>query len=78
MRRVLSILGIAALGAIGAIGPSAATAEPVAHASCTNASTPGGTKCLAAGEFCSHRPGYAAAYRRAGFRCKADGHLTYG
>jgi hypothetical protein len=35
----------------------------------------GGVKCLQAGEFCSHKAGYAAAYRAAGYKCKANGRL---
>lgn len=54
-----------------------AVASPVASASCANYPTRIGTKSQQAGEFCSHKPGYAAAYRHAGFKCKADGHLTY-
>jgi hypothetical protein len=77
MRRTLATLAVAAVGLIGAVGVTPASAVPAASISCVNASTPGGTKCLAAGEFCSHKPGYAAAYRRAGFKCKANGHLTY-
>jgi hypothetical protein len=79
MKRVLATLAIAAVGAFagGAGSVSAAPVHPVATASCVNASTPGGTKCLAAGQFCSHKAGYAAAYAHAGFKCKANGHLTY-
>ena len=57
--------------------PVASASGPVAGSSCVNASTPGGTKCLGAGEFCSHKPGYATAYHRAGFTCKRNGHLGY-
>ena len=79
MKKAVATLAIAALGALGAVGPAAAAPahDPVASISCTRVSTPGGTKCLAAGQFCSHKAGYAAAYARAGFRCKANGHLTY-
>lgn len=81
IRKLLATAGIAALLAIPAIAPqsasaSGAQASTTASASCVNASTPGGTKCLAPGEYCSHKPGYAAAYRRAGFKCKADGRLA--
>lgn len=78
MKKALATIAVAAVGIFGAAVPgAAATDQPVATVSCVNAQTPGGTKCLAAGQFCSHKPGYAAAYRRAGFRCKANGHLTY-
>jgi len=79
VRKLLATGAIIALGAIGIGAPTAGVASaqgPVATASCVNASTPGGTKCLQPGEYCSHKAGYAAAYRRAGFKCKADGRLT--
>jgi hypothetical protein len=83
-RRVASILAVAAIGALGLVeGASAqpATTSNVAQVSksCgygTPASTPGGVKCLGPGEYCSHKPGYAAAYRRAGFVCDAEGRLV--
>ena len=37
---------------------------------------PDGTKCIGAGEYCSHGPGFARAYREYGFVCKADGRLA--
>jgi hypothetical protein len=78
MKKTLATLVIAALGVFGAGVPTPAAADhPAAHASCVNASTPGGVKCLGPGEFCSHKLGYAAAYARAGFKCKANGHLAY-
>jgi hypothetical protein len=77
MRKAIAVLTIAGLGAIGALGPAAAPAQPAAQISCVTAQTPGGAKCLAAGQFCSHKAGYAAAYKKAGFRCKRNGHLTY-
>lgn len=79
MRKLFATLAIAALGALGVFGPASAPAQPapVAGISCVNAVTPGGVKCLQAGQYCSHKPGYAAAYRKAGFRCKANGRLTY-
>jgi len=33
-------------------------------------------KCLRAGQFCSHRPGWQTTYHRYGFHCKRSGHLT--
>jgi hypothetical protein len=79
MKKILATLAIAGLGILGAVAPATAASTPqsVASASCVNAATPGGTKCLGPGEFCSHKPGYAAAYRHAGFKCKANGHLAY-
>jgi hypothetical protein len=71
-----------AIGVAGALPFAAAqapavaqVANPPAHASCIDASTPGGVKCLQPGEYCSHKSGYASAYRRAGFKCKTNGRL---
>jgi hypothetical protein len=76
-RRIAAAVAIAAVGAIPLVvgSPAGASPQPVATISCTNARTPGGVKCLQAGEFCSHKPGYAAAYRRAGYRCNSKGRL---
>jgi hypothetical protein len=90
MRRFFAIASVAALLAAGpVIGPAANASsphrdsgQPVATAShrCssgyTHAITPGGPKCLHAGQFCSHAPGYAKAYREAGYRCKPNGRLV--
>jgi hypothetical protein len=78
MRKHLAILAVAIAGVIpiAATGaPATAGAQPTATASCVNAHTPGGTKCLQAGEYCSHKPGYRRAYRRAGYRCNREGRL---
>jgi hypothetical protein len=79
MKRYLAVLAIGVAGVIPFVGSqSAAVANvpnPPAHASCIDARTPGGTKCLGSGEYCSHKAGYAAAYRRAGFKCKSNGRL---
>lgn len=84
---LLVVVPIALAGLTGLIGASAAGSPPVATAShyCSayaeehfhdrNAQTPGGVKCLGVGEYCSHKPGYPAAYRRAGFRCNSAGRL---
>ena len=84
-KRFASLLAVAAIGIVGLVGGASAhppAKQPIAQISkhCghgTPASTPGGVKCLAPGEYCSHKAGYAAAYRRAGFKCKANGRLTY-
>jgi hypothetical protein len=86
-KRLASLLAVAAIGTIGLIGGAQASQpaqqSEVAAAisgSCghgTAAQTPGGVKCLAPGEYCSHKPGYASAYRRAGFRCNRSGRLEY-
>ncbi len=76
MKRFLAVLAIGAAGVVPFAGAqSSALARPVPHQLCSNAKTPGGTKCLGAGEYCSHKAGYAAAYRNAGFKCKANGRL---
>ena len=36
---------------------------------------PDGTKCLQVGEYCSHAPGFARAYREYGFYCDSEGRL---
>jgi hypothetical protein len=82
-KRVASVVAAVAIGLVGLVG--GASAQPAAgpniaqvSKTCgygTPASTPGGVKCLGPGEYCSHKPGYAAAYRRAGFRCNARGRL---
>ncbi len=76
-RRLALATVIAALAApvLGGSPAAPAIASPVASASCVNAHTPGGTKCLQAGEFCSHKRGYQRAYKRAGFRCNRSGRL---
>jgi hypothetical protein len=83
-KRVAS--GIAALVVAVGFWSTAAAAQvghpPAAHASasCGYGSphvTPGGVKCLAPGEYCSHKAGYAAAYHRAGYRCNSSGRLEY-
>lgn len=84
-RRVASLLAVAAIGLAGVAGGAQAQptrdAAPAAAAiskRCghgTPARTPGGVKCLAPGEYCSHKRGYARAYRRAGYRCNRRGRL---
>jgi len=76
MKRYLAVLAIGVAGVLPFVGPqAAAVAQPIAHASCVDARLPDGTRCLQNGEYCSHKPGYASAYRRAGFKCKANGRL---
>lgn len=79
MKKYVAVLAIGIASALPLAVPQtsavARVANPPAHASCIDASTPGGVKCLQAGEYCSHKAGYASAYRRAGFKCKANGRL---
>jgi hypothetical protein len=78
MRKVFATAAIAVVGAVPFVaGPLAGAQQPVASVSCANAKTPGGTKCLQPGEFCSHKSGYAAAYKKAGYRCNSKGRLEY-
>lgn len=81
-RRLVTLLlaSIAlAVPATVAEGPAFAAPGAVAAHSCgsgyTHAKTPGGHKCLRAGQYCSHKPGYGKAYKNAGYRCKRNGHL---
>jgi hypothetical protein len=84
-RRLAGLL--AALALIAAAPTAAATADShasqvVAAKSCSagyvHAIVPGGAhKCLRAGQFCSHKRGYARVYHRAGFYCKSSGHLGH-
>jgi hypothetical protein len=84
-RRFAALLAAVALVAAAptAAASSDTHASPVVAAkSCSSgyvhAVVPGGAhKCLRAGQFCSHRRGYARVYHRAGFYCKRNGHLGY-
>jgi hypothetical protein len=79
----LAVVVALALGVGGApVGAQARAGQEVQalRAHCGYGSphmTPGGVKCLGPDEYCSHKPGYAAAYHRAGFRCNASGRLEY-
>jgi hypothetical protein len=85
-KRVASVAVVVAIGVVGLVGGASAK-QPVAQTSkyCSayaeehfgdrNVRTPGGVKCLGPGEYCSHKPGYARAYRKAGFRCNSKGRL---
>lgn len=84
-KRIAAVLAIASIGGLGLVGgapasqgPDAPASSAIASKTCgygTPASTPGGVKCLGPGEYCSHKPGYAKAYRKAGFRCNRGGRL---
>jgi hypothetical protein len=76
----VAALAVAASGATvaGAQDHQPGTPQAVAAKVCkrgVSISTPGGEKCLQAGEFCSHASGYASAYRHAGFVCTSSGRL---
>jgi hypothetical protein len=85
-RRRLSALLAAALLALAAapvqIGHAQSGPTAIAAKSCSagyvHAVVPGGAhKCLRAGQYCSHRAGYARVYRNAGYRCAANGRLRH-
>jgi hypothetical protein len=71
----------AAIGPLVNSGGAAASPTPqlrkvcsaysVEHFHGVTAHLPDGTKCLEVGEYCSHAPGFARAYREYGFVCKA-------
>jgi hypothetical protein len=84
-KRVASLLAVASIGALGLVGgasaqPTSSPASAHTSAACSpgyvHAVLPDGSKCLHSGEYCSHKPGYAAPYRQAGFRCDAEGRLV--
>jgi hypothetical protein len=74
------------LASVAAFGSTAAQAAPAPSASVTaakscrsgyvHAVTPGGHKCLHAGEFCSRSHSYQVVYHRHGFHCRRNGHLA--
>lgn len=84
-KRVAGLLAVAAIGVVGLVGgasaqPTGSPAGAQTSVACSpgyvHAVLPDGSKCLHSGEYCSHKRGYAAAYRHAGFRCDANGRLV--
>ena len=84
--RIVGLL--AALALVGAVPAASVEASPagapqvVAAKRCgagyTHAVMPDGAhKCLRAGQYCSHKPGWQRAYHRYEFHCKRNGRLTY-
>ena len=81
------VVVVVAVGVVGLVGGASAR-QPVATASkvCSayaeehfgdvTTHLPDGTKCIGPGEYCSHKPGYARAYKKAGLRCDAEGRLV--
>jgi hypothetical protein len=71
--------------AFASLGSAAARPAPELRKVCSayaedhfhdvTAHLPDGTKCIGAGEYCSHGPGFSRAYREYGFVCKANGRL---
>jgi hypothetical protein len=81
------LMGLSALlAAVAIVIPVAASATPTPqprkacsayskeHFHGVTAHMPDGIKCLEPGEYCSHGPGFARAYREYGFAC-AGGRL---
>ncbi len=73
---VLSLPGAATAHAERAPAPPAAHAAHSCSSGYTHAVTPGGHKCLRAGQYCSTKPGYASVYRSKGYVCRG-GRLRY-
>jgi hypothetical protein len=83
MKRYLVVLMViaAALALLAASGGAAANPTPQLSKVCSayakdhfhdvTARLPDGTKCIGVGEYCSHAPGFARAYREYGFVCKS-------
>jgi hypothetical protein len=83
-KRVASVLAVASICLVGSVGgasaqPTSSPASAQTSATCSpgyvHAVLPDGSRCLHSGEYCSHKPGYAAPYRQAGFRCNSSGRL---
>jgi hypothetical protein len=73
------VLSLSGAATAPAQRPPAAPTAQAAH-SCSSgykhAVTPGGHKCLRAGQYCSTKPGYASVYRSKGYVCRG-GRLRY-
>jgi hypothetical protein len=79
MKFLVSVAAV--LTALAIALPTGATATPTPqlrkvcssyskeHFHGVTAHMPDGTKCLEPGEYCSHGPGFARAYREYGFAC---------
>lgn len=87
MKRYLVIMIVGAFAALSssAIGSAGARPAPELRKVCSayaeehfhdvTAHLPDGTKCIGAGEYCSHGRGFARAYREYGFVCEPNGRL---
>jgi hypothetical protein len=87
--RVIGLLvAVAAIGLVGSVaGAAARSPQSVPYKHCSayaeehfhdrDVNTPGGVKCVGAGEYCSHASGYSAAYHRVGLYCDSEGRLEY-
>jgi hypothetical protein len=82
MTRYLLVLavGAAVLAPLASVGGAAARPAPQLRKVCSayaeehfhdvTAHLPDGTRCIGVGEYCSHAPGFARAYREYGFVCR--------
>ena len=86
MSKALATLAVALLILVVALVPTtsarptvqprkACSAYSREHFHGVTAHLPDGIKCLEPGEYCSHAPGFARAYREYGFVCESDGRL---
>ena len=75
---VVALVPLATSGAAASPAPQlrkVCSAYAREHFHDVTAHLPDGTKCIGEGEYCSHGPGFARAYREYGFVCKANGRL---
>jgi hypothetical protein len=81
-RSLASAIAVVAIGIVSLVGSGTAESQSpgalhrvACSAGYVHAVLPDGSKCLRSGEYCSHKPGYASAYRHAGFVCDREGRL---
>jgi hypothetical protein len=80
MKLMMGLSGLLVALAIALPVGASATPAPQLRKACSayskehfhgvTAHLPDGTKCLEPGEYCSHGPGFARAYRKYGFVCR--------
>jgi hypothetical protein len=87
MKKYVLVLGAVVAALMLTVSAGNATARPTSQLSkvCSayarehfhdvTAHLPDGTKCIGAGEYCSHGRGFASAYREYGFVCESNGRL---
>jgi hypothetical protein len=83
MKKHLLVLAVGVIAPASFASAGGAIARPVPearkvcssyavdHFHAVTAHLPDGTKCLEVGEYCSHAPGFARAYREYGFVCRS-------
>ncbi len=87
MKKCAVVVTMGAILVMAMIGAGGATARPTPelrkvcsayaeeHFHDVTAHLPDGTRCIGAGEYCSHGRGFARAYREYGFACRPNGRL---